>query len=215
MMLRGQLGSKPAGTILTRTSRASTRVPRRPAPPLPTPAAKPAKKPSALNKFKLEPVKMGNHPQNLPSKFLNTIRNRQAMKILGFKEEREHHLLKRAIAREMQKARKPVPKKKKSPEGAMKRKQMQFLLKPNETGLIRESHPNVPLPFKISSILSLINTNSEFRKMLRKSRVPVRTKAKYLDSQSATNGSALGISKRYSKLGNLKVRQQKRPTASA
>lgn len=206
----GRTATRTAGTILTRTARTSTRVPRRPAPPLPKPAAKPAKqhlkKPSAFNNFNLEPVIRGNRTQNIPSKFLTTIRNRQ-VSILG-KEPKEHKLLKRAITRQMQK--KPVPKKKKSPERPIKERQGQILLKPNE--MIGKSPPNVPLSF-IFSILS--QTNPEFRKMLRKSLV-AKAKAKYLDSRSIEKGSASGISRRrYSKFHNLKVRQQRRPIASA
>ena len=169
------------------------------------------KKPSAFNKF--EPIKTGNKLQNIPTKLGEALRNRQAMKILGLKEEKEHKLLKAIIAREMQKSHRPVPKKRKSPV-PMKGRQVQ-IIKPDEKLFIQKSPlVNVSVPFIISSIMSHINTNSIFRK--RQSRVP-KGRAKYLGSHSAAKQSAYDISKRYSRLRHThpRVRQQKRPTASA
>lgn len=178
------------------------------------------KKPSAFNTLKLEPVKVGNTPQNIPEKLRNALRNRQVMKILGFKEEPEHKLLKQAIYRQIQRQHKPVPKPKKgkSPEGPMRERQMRErpVLEPYKNLLIKKLPPNLFIPFNFSS--SNTNTNSELRKMLRKSLVTAKAKAKYLGSRSVKDlDSAKGVSTRYSKFHKThpRIRQQKRPIASA
>ena len=213
-MIRGsQLGrtAKTTGTILTRTSRAAKSIPRRPAPPANPYNLNHLKlnktKPSVFNHLKLnDTTKRGKYVSNLPKNFANAIRNRQVAKILGLKEERAHHLLKRKIARQL--AHKPVPKKNKSPEKPFRGRPI--ILRPNAKALLKYESINVPEI--ITSILSQINTNPYARKG--RSPATPRAKAKYLDSRSADPSRSVGLSRRYSKLDKIKVRKQHRQAAS-